>query len=184
MRKDKPRHYRLVKGHGYWSPTPKMKALGFRSVALGPHGPDAKLKAEEWNAKWDAVRPQKEARVPFVPLDRKYGFVYFLFREPSVKIGFTRKPGARMSELQVGADRLPDCIFFFQGSTRTERALHARFAAFRKTGEWFGNPEIIRKFVARAMSFQTIDAAIRGTESEWELHRSNFCRSDQLDRTG
>ncbi len=46
-------------GRTFWQPTPAMKALGFRSIACGPDGPGAWGTAEQWNAKWDAVREGK-----------------------------------------------------------------------------------------------------------------------------
>ena len=50
------RHYRIRKGRGYWEPTARMKALGFRVMALGPHGPEAWAQAERMNAEWDKAR--------------------------------------------------------------------------------------------------------------------------------
>ena len=50
------RHYRVRKGRGYWEPTAKMKALGFRVSPLGPDGPEAWAKAERLNSEWDLAR--------------------------------------------------------------------------------------------------------------------------------
>ena len=50
------RHYRVRKGRGYWEPTYRMKAAGFRLTALGPEGPDAWGKAERLNVAWDKAR--------------------------------------------------------------------------------------------------------------------------------
>lgn len=41
---------------GYWVPTPKMKALGFKVVACGEDGPGAWSVASEWNERWQLAR--------------------------------------------------------------------------------------------------------------------------------
>ena len=55
------RHYRIRKGRGYWEPTARMKALGFRVMALGPDGPEAWALAERMNAEWDGARASGNA---------------------------------------------------------------------------------------------------------------------------
>jgi integrase len=53
----KLRHYRVKRnGRGFWEPTPKMQALGFVSIPCGPDGPDAWAIAEQWEARWQAMR--------------------------------------------------------------------------------------------------------------------------------
>ena len=43
----KIRNYQVRRnGRGFWEPTPRMRALGFRSVPCGPDGPDAWAIAE------------------------------------------------------------------------------------------------------------------------------------------
>jgi hypothetical protein len=49
-------YYVVVKGRGYWRPTPRMKALGFSIVRCGPDGPEAWKVASEWDQRWQAVR--------------------------------------------------------------------------------------------------------------------------------
>lgn len=53
-------YYAVIKGRGYWQPTPKMRALGFHMVSCGPDGPDAWAIAEGWARKWAAVRIGRE----------------------------------------------------------------------------------------------------------------------------
>jgi hypothetical protein len=43
-------------GRGFWEPTPRMRELGFRSVACGPDGPDAWAIARQWQGRWVAAR--------------------------------------------------------------------------------------------------------------------------------
>jgi hypothetical protein len=56
-------YYVVVKGRGYWRPTPRMKTLGFSIVRCGPDGPEAWKIGAEWNARWQAVR-QGDASPP------------------------------------------------------------------------------------------------------------------------
>jgi hypothetical protein len=46
---------------GYWSPTKKMKAMGFHFVDCGEDGPHAWAIAESWNARWDEACKAAEA---------------------------------------------------------------------------------------------------------------------------
>lgn len=66
MAKVTVRYYSVIKGRGYWQPTPAMRALGFRPLACGPDGPSAWAKAEEMNAAWDkrAESPSTEVIIP------------------------------------------------------------------------------------------------------------------------
>src|SRR6476660_8107002 len=72
------RHYRVRKGRGYWEPTAKMKAAGFRLTPLGPHSPEAWSKAELLNAEWDQVRGGQEK--PPVYADKTVGWLFEQYR--------------------------------------------------------------------------------------------------------
>lgn len=63
MGKVKIRYYSVIKGRGYWQPTPAMRAAGFRPVSCGPDGPAAWAIAHQQNAAWDARSSPKEAVV-------------------------------------------------------------------------------------------------------------------------
>ncbi len=54
--KVKIRYYVVLKGRGYWRPTPTMRGVGFADVRCGPDGPAAWAIAEEWNRRWQAAR--------------------------------------------------------------------------------------------------------------------------------
>src|SRR5436305_12415482 len=49
-------YYVVLKGRGYWRPTPRMKGLGFTDVRCGLDGPPARMLAETWNQRWQATR--------------------------------------------------------------------------------------------------------------------------------
>jgi hypothetical protein len=92
MGKVRIRHYRLRKGRAYWEPTARMKALGFRVMALGPHGPEAWAQAERMNAEWDNAR----ARGNTIEVYER-GTLGWLFNEYR-KLGVWRKKEARTRE--------------------------------------------------------------------------------------
>lgn len=49
-------YYRVVKGYGYWTVKPHMRAKGMRSIPCGPDGPDAWALAQAQNAEWDSIQ--------------------------------------------------------------------------------------------------------------------------------
>ena len=50
-------HYVVRKGkHGYWMPTPKMRAMGFQIVPCGHDGPEAWAIAREWEGRYQRTR--------------------------------------------------------------------------------------------------------------------------------
>jgi len=51
------------KRRGYWRPTARMKALGFKDVRCGPDSPDAWAVAEDWNRRWQAIRKADPAEI-------------------------------------------------------------------------------------------------------------------------
>lgn len=62
MAEVKVRYYVVPRGKqsGYWIPNKAMRALGFRTIRCGKDGPLAWAVAEQWNARWDAVRAKRE----------------------------------------------------------------------------------------------------------------------------
>lgn len=74
-----------------------------------------------------------------------------------VKIGHTRMLKERMEKLQTGNPVELKLIGFFYGGAREERALHARYAAWRLRGEWFLIPapelrDLVLEFSERRVS--------------------------------
>lgn len=70
MARIKLKHYVIRKGkHGYWLPTPKMRAAGFEPIACGHDGPAAWAIAQEWEERWQAHRKGIE---PQAAIARRY----------------------------------------------------------------------------------------------------------------
>jgi hypothetical protein len=61
MGRVKLKHYVVRKArHGYWVPTPKMRAMGFQLVPCGHDGPKAWAIAVEWEERWQRTRRGEE----------------------------------------------------------------------------------------------------------------------------
>lgn len=66
-------YYVVRKGrYGYWLPTKRMKAMGFRNVRCGLDGPEAWRIATEWNERWQRARRGLETG-PIAAVDGKVG---------------------------------------------------------------------------------------------------------------
>lgn len=64
-------HYVVRKGkYGYWLPTPKMKAAGFKVIRCGHDGPAAWSVARQWEQRWqDYRRGMMSSQPPKYPPD-------------------------------------------------------------------------------------------------------------------
>jgi transposase len=115
-----------------------MKGLG--ASGRRPNSAAAALAASIGKPSDD--RPLPKARV-------RRGVVYFVrngVRE-RVKIGFSTGHKSRIGSLQnASPDRL-SLIGTIPGSVKLERKMHARFKAYRETGEWFRIEGTLAKFL-------------------------------------
>jgi hypothetical protein len=77
--------------------------------------------------------------------------VYFVEMEGSkaIKIGFTAADDVaqRMRQLQTGQPNKLSLLGSIAGDQDAERSLHAIFAAYRVSGEWFEGPAVFRQFL-------------------------------------
>lgn len=169
-------YYSVRKGFGYWQPTAEMKRHGFVSIACGPDTPTARRMAEAANTRWQDFRRKRMVSQPLAQseadamLDRT-GNVYFLFVGDRVKIGYSRKPFHRISDLMVGLPTSPRMVLIFRGRPRDEKELHARFAAHRVNGEWFRAAASIQREIMRFSAFESLEMALRtSTEPEQSLN--------------
>lgn len=138
------RYYRVMKGHGYWCPTPKMRAMGFENVRCGPDGEAARNIAKGWNQRWQEVRKR-----PTTTHSDK-GFVYFLLSDNRVKIGFTNAGVSRLAGLTTGMSAKVDSFLLLPGTRSDEKRLHQRFTPYRQQGEWFAAARPIRLTMMRS----------------------------------
>lgn len=142
-------YYVVIKGHGYWRPTKRMRDLGWKMIRCGPDGVQARAIAVEWNERWQAQRKGAD-RKDREPALNQPGYVYFLLVGDRIKIGFSTNPFARTGALSTGVASKPDMLFAVRGSRKDEKQLHARFDAYRSSGEWFVAAKPIRMTMMRS----------------------------------
>jgi hypothetical protein len=84
--------------------------------------------------------PREESKPPPPKVRRIVGPVVYFIRSASsgfIKIGKANDPIARLKTMQTGSSDRLALIGYVAGSNDKERELHRRFAALRKSGEWF-----------------------------------------------
>ena len=71
--------------------------------------------------------------------------VYFIQDEHTlrVKIGFSQDPLQRLRQLQTGNGHRLAIVRVLDGRVGQEKALHRRYEAFRRQGEWFALPDAV-----------------------------------------
>lgn len=101
----------------------------------------AKAIAEHLNAKGHLVKDK-------APVGAR-GTVYFVEcpARGLIKIGFATDLSARIRTMRTSATDEIRLIGSFEGTRRTERALHARFLQSRKFGEWFEDGPDLRAYI-------------------------------------
>lgn len=149
--------YRVRNGNGFWEPTARMKARGFHSVPCGKDGPGARAVAETWNQRWQTARragaPYNGGDQPGTDAPNNIGYVYFLRVAGRVKIGFSKDPFVRVSELKTGLTEQPTSIVAIRAQREDEKRLHRRLAAFRTSGEWFAESAAVLRTMHRWAAF-------------------------------
>jgi T5orf172 domain len=132
-----------------------FRKKGFPSVTLPPAGtPEFELAYQAALAE-HGIEPHvtpPRASIPMRhPRAPQRGYVYFLRRADSIKIGWSANPFARGAQLQTGSSERPESIVALRATQHQENLLHRRFGKHRHNGEWFkAAPEII-EFVARSV---------------------------------
>lgn len=81
--------------------------------------------------------------------------VYFIQagEDGPVKIGVAKNPEKRLPALQVNCVAKLRPLGVVNGDRETERSLHARFAASRVRGEWFGLSAELQEFTRHLLPF-------------------------------
>lgn len=77
----------------------------------------------------------------------RQGYVYCISDGSAVKVGYSVKPEARVSELQTGNPRELTLLASFEGTEQHEAMLHAKYIAHNILLEWFRpDPELLSEF--------------------------------------
>lgn len=75
--------------------------------------------------------------------------VYFAKAGDRIKIGWSRKVGVRIAQLQTGNPAPVQLLATVPGARALERQLHTRFAEHRVSGEWFRDDPDLVTYIAR-----------------------------------
>jgi hypothetical protein len=153
--KSLPSYYKVTRFRGFWCPSRRMRQQGFASVACGEDGNEARALAESWNEKWRAHRTGQscDGQAPLIPSSHKeVGYIYFLRSGNRVKIGYSRRPFARVSEIRTGMHSAVDSYVFVRGTPADEKKLHRRLAAYRTSGEWFALSGNVKRVMIRSLA--------------------------------
>ncbi|MBN9472080.1 MAG: GIY-YIG nuclease family protein [Bosea sp.] len=98
---------------------------------------------------------RKEAGLPEFPGHKPrngMGYVYFLAVGEFVKIGFSRSPSERLTNIRRSAPADLDAYVAIPGRLAFEKKLHKHFADERSNGEWFRLSDRLRSSMAKAAS--------------------------------
>lgn len=101
------------------------------------------------------LKARREAGIPEYPGHKPrngMGYVYFLAVGDFVKIGFTRSPADRLTNVRRSAPADLDAYVVIPGRLAFEKKLHKRFADERSNGEWFRFTDRLRDAMAKAAS--------------------------------
>lgn len=95
------------------------------------------------------------AQYRFTRRESSYGkieTIYFILSEETglVKIGKAKNPEERLKTLVVGCPGSMKLIAVFDSVFGIERALHRKFAKYRRNGEWFEFSLEVKKWIWRA----------------------------------
>lgn len=73
--------------------------------------------------------------------------IYFIRQDSAVKIGYTKNPKLRLSELQVSNPNVLSILLLIPGGYEDEQSLHKTFEDDKIRGEWFYLSDDIRDFI-------------------------------------
>jgi hypothetical protein len=182
------RLYRVRKGRGYWEPTARMKAAGFRLTALGPDGPEAWGKAERLNAAWDKAR-RNDTRADTFESDT-LGWLFEQYRHTGVwaaKEPRTREEwelawrtiGPVFGDLLVAKINFQACDAFYSELRKTSSLHHSHrvFKIFRALLE----VAIAFQLISENPSHRIANTAPKGRSAIWFEHEVTALRERAWD---
>lgn len=107
-------------------------------------------------------------------------YVYFIRGEKTglVKIGYSKAPERRLTDIQVGSGERVRLILQVPGAPVDERAFHARFRDTRDRGEWFREEGELAKFLRKQRCdrdhLSSATAKLSGNVLRW-----GYCTDEQ-----
>lgn len=131
------------------STSPFARIYGERRLADLPHFADLfKFVAEQYAANCrnplGSFLRRAVVAMEASMAEKSGSWVYFAGAGDRIKIGWSRQVAQRLAQLQTGNAAAIQLLGVLPGARSKERALHARFAAARVSGEWFeATPELL-----------------------------------------
>ena len=105
------------------------------------------------------------------------GYVYFLRAGERIKIGFSKNPFGRASQMSTGMSFDISAFSFVRGTEGDERGAHYCLREHRVSREWFSASPAVVKFMMNSIAFGRIvlpegphdemDAELAEAEAEW-----------------
>jgi hypothetical protein len=92
-------------------------------------------------------------------------FVYLMYCAGLIKIGYSKRPVERHRAVNLSMPFEVSLLFILPGDRVRERELHDRFAAERKSGEWFELSDRLRAFIGEQLA-ATVGGADRLARAE------------------
>lgn len=115
---------------------------------------------------------------------KKDSYVYFIghdWSSPALKIGFSKNPWARITELQTAHHEKLSVLAAFRCKSHSEVDLHDVLTTYRRQGEWFALPEkicvAVRSSSERSATYEVLVADLR------EMLRSTTTETEQSQNT-
>lgn len=105
---------------------------------------------------WDARQLAREE--PTTAREKTTGpnYIYYVAATGSdvVKVGISRNPWSRVSDLQTGSAAKFELLATLKTTARSEKALHKLLAQSRESGEWFRRSTALNSLIERTRSKQ------------------------------
>jgi hypothetical protein len=102
----------------------------------------AAMGAQKWTS------PPLIFGIPWTPLSKTRGLIYFLAARDHIKIGFTTNLPKRIQSLQTSSSEKLSLIHAIEGYMADEASIHTQFSASRIIGEWFRPTPDLHDFIA------------------------------------
>ena len=115
------------------------------------------------------------------------GYVYFLWVNDRIKIGFSTKPAMRLATLQTGTGHPIRFMAVIPGTMADERALHDLLRGRRAQGEWFKPTlkviRVIQREIEKAIGPLAAPSEINSRARKQVPRTADFLSNAQLKRS-
>ena len=160
--------YLTKKRHGYrWEPGPRIRAQGWKGVNLQDENGEwlsigmaidaaiaINMKVQSLGGKLPDAMQQKYGKQPdgrSIAKAKREGYVYFLKSGNAFKIGFSKGPIKRASDIQTDLSNGISSLTLVKGTRTNEKTLHKLLARQNISGEWFEDCELVRTTIFRSI---------------------------------